>query len=465
MAGIISGATLRAIGASRTVVCFASYVALASGAMTASADAATVDRSRVDVLTTNVEPKVIAWRRDLHEHPELSNRETRTAKLVADQLKSLGLEVQTGVAHTGVVGFLKGGHPGPTVAIRADMDALPVTEKTDVPFKSHATATYRGETVGVMHACGHDSHTAMLMGIAQVLTGVRDSLPGNILFIFQPAEEGAPSGEEGGAGLMLKEGLFDKYKPQVIFGMHVWAGYRVGDIAYRSGPVMAAVDSFNIVVKGRQAHGSRPWQSIDPIVTSAQIIGALQTVVSRNIDLTEAPAVVSIGAVKGGIRYNIIPDQVEMLGTLRSFTPEQRAEILTHMTRIIENTAAANGATAKLTVEPGSAPVLFNDPALTRRILPSLQKVVGPGHVKESGLITASEDYSWFAQKIPSVYFFVGITPADQDPKQAPSNHSDYFYLDERGIPVAMHAMTQVVLDYLESGGGGSGAGGSGADQ
>jgi amidohydrolase len=412
---------------------------------------ATVDRSRVDELSASIEPKVIAWRRDIHEHPELSNRETRTAKLVAEQLKRLGLEVQTGVAHTGVVGFLKGGLPGPTVAIRADMDALPVTEKTDVPFKSHVTASYRGETVGVMHACGHDSHTAMLMGIAQIFAGVRATLPGNILFIFQPAEEGAPAGEEGGAQLMLQEGLFDKYHPDVIFGMHVWAGDRVGEIAYRAGPVMAAVDSFTIVVKGRQAHGSRPWQSIDPIVTSAQIIGALQTVVSRDIDITQNPAVVTVGAIKGGIRYNIIPDHVEMLGTLRTFTPEQRSAILGHMKRIIENTAAANGATAQLTVEPGSDPVLFNDPELTKKILPTLQRVVGAEHVKESNVITASEDYSFFAQKIPSVFFFVGITPPDQDPLQAPSNHSDFFYLDERGIPVAMHAMTQVVLDYLES--------------
>jgi amidohydrolase len=454
MAGFIWG-VYGTIRVSSTLVCCMSYVALAGAATAAPA---TIDRSRVDELTRGAEPKVIAWRRDIHEHPELSNRETRTAKLVADQLKSLGLEVQTGIAHTGVVGLLKGGRPGPTIAIRADMDALPVTEKTDVPFKSHATATYRGETVGVMHACGHDSHTAMLLGIAQVLAGVRASLPGNVLLIFQPAEEGAPAGEDGGAELMLQQGLFDQYRPQVIFGMHVWAGLRVGDIAWRAGPVMAAVDSFNIVVKGRQAHGSRPWQSIDPIVTAAQIVTTLQTVVSRDIDITENPAVVSIGAIKGGIRSNIIPAEVEMLGTLRTFTSEQRSAILDHMTRIVENTAAANGATAKLTVEPGGAPVLYNDPELTRRILPSLQKAVGADHVKEGGLITASEDYAYFAEKIPSVYFFVGVTPVDQDPKQAPSNHSDYFYLDERGIPVGMHAMIAVALDYLESQAGESSA-------
>jgi amidohydrolase len=432
---------------------FAAAAALATATTVAApgGPATLVDRSRVEALTASVEPKVIEWRRDFHANPELSNHETRTAKLVAEQLKRLGLQVETGVAHTGVVGLLKGGRPGPTIALRADMDALPVTERTDVPFKSHATAVYRGETVGVMHACGHDSHTAMLMGIAQVLAGVRESLPGNVLFIFQPAEEGAPAGEEGGAQLMLKQGLFDKYRPEVIFGMHVWAGWRVGDIGYRAGPLMAAVDSFSIVVTGRQAHGSRPWQSIDPIVASAQIINALQTVVSRDIDITANPAVVTIGAIKGGIRYNIIPDHVDMLGTLRTFTSEQRTAILGDMTRIIEHTAAANGATAKLVVEPGSSPVLVNDPALMSKVLPTLQRVAGADHVKESGLITASEDYSYFAQKIPSVYFFVGITPADQDPAQAPSNHSDYFFLDERGIPVAMRAMTQVALDYLES--------------
>jgi amidohydrolase len=423
-------------------------------AISAHVAAAGVDRARVEELSSAVEPKVIAWRRDIHEHPELSNRETRTAKLVAEQLKRMGLEVQTGIAHTGVAGFLKGGRPGPTVALRADMDALPVTEKTDVPFKSHATAVYRGETVGVMHACGHDSHTAMLLGIAQILSGVRDTLSGNVLFIFQPAEEGAPAGEEGGAPLMLKEGLFDKYHPDVIFGMHVWSGQHAGDIAVRAGPVMAAVDSFTIVVKGRQSHGSRPWSAVDPIVTSAQIINALQTIVSRNVDITENPAVLSIGAIKGGIRFNIIPDHVEMLGTLRTFAADQRASILEHMKLIVENTAAANGATAELVVEPGSSPVLANDPALTAKVLPTMRRVLGADHVLETNMITASEDYSYFAQKVPSVFFFVGIVPPDQDPVKAPSNHSDYFYVDERGIPVGMHVMTQIVLDYMQSAAG-----------
>ncbi len=413
--------------------------------------AADLDRARLEELTAAELPKVIAWRRDIHAHPELGNRETRTASLVADHLKHLGLEVQTGVAHTGVVALLKGGRPGPTVAVRADMDALPVTEKTDVPFRSHVTSSYRGETVGVMHACGHDSHTAMLMGLAEELAALRATLPGNVLFIFQPAEEGAPAGEEGGAELMLKEGLFDKYRPQVVFGMHVVSALRVGEIGYRVGPFMAAVDSFTIHVKGRQSHGSRPWQSIDPIVTSAQIVNALQTVVSRDVDITANPAVVSVGAIKGGIRSNIIPGEVEMIGTIRTFGDAQRAGILDNMKRIIEHTAAANGATAEFTLGPDHYPVTYNDPALTRRILPSLQQVAGVAHVRELAPNTAAEDFSFFAQKVPGVYFVIGVTPPDQNPDTAPSNHSDYFYVDERGIPIGLRAMTQVVVDYLES--------------
>jgi amidohydrolase len=407
--------------------------------------------AQLDELTTQELPKVIAWRRDLHEHPELGNRETRTAALVAEHLKRLGLKVQTGVAHTGVVALLEGGLPGPTVAVRADMDALPVTEKTDVPFRSHATTTYRGETVGVMHACGHDSHTAMLMGLAEELTRVRASLPGKVLFIFQPAEEGAPEGEQGGASLMLEEGLFKRYQPQVVFGMHVWSALAVGDLGYRSGPLMAGVDSYKIHVQGRQAHGSRPWQSIDPVVTAAQIVNALQTVVSRDLDLTAAPAVVSVGAIKGGIRSNIIPAEVDMIGTIRTFTAPQRDTVLSSIKRIVENTAAANGATAQFILGPDHSPVTYNDPKLMAEVLPSLEAVAGAAHVKQMDLITASEDFSIYAQAVPSVFFFVGITPPDQDPATAPSNHSDYFYLDERGIPVGMRAMAHVVIDYLNA--------------
>ncbi|HKZ72615.1 MAG TPA: amidohydrolase [Steroidobacteraceae bacterium] len=402
-----------------------------------------------------MEPQVIEWRRDIHRNPELSNREVRTAKLVAEHLKRIGLEPETGIAKTGVVALLKGGRPGPTIALRADMDALPVTEKTDVPFRSRATASYRGETVGVMHACGHDTHTAILMGIAQTLVSLREQLPGSVLFIFQPAEEGPPAGEEGGAELMLKEGLFDKYKPEAVFGLHVWANLRAGQIGYRGGPLMAASDSYKIVVQGRQTHGSRPWSGVDPIVTSAQIVNALQTVVSRSVDITENPAVVTVGAIKGGIRNNIIPDSVEMIGTIRTFDARQRELVIERMRTVVQNVAEANGAKATLTMDPDNNPVTYNNPELTQQVLPALKRVAGEQNVKVIPLMTGAEDFSYYAQKVPGVYFFVGITPPDQNPVTAPSNHSDYFYVDERGLPTGMNALTEVALDYLEAHAGG----------
>jgi amidohydrolase len=424
---------------------------LAVSGLTCAAAFAATDQARVDSLTRAIEPKVIAWRRDIHEHPELSNREVRTAKLVAEHLKKLGLEVKTGIAHTGVTAVLKGGRPGPTVALRADMDALPVTEKTDVPFKSRAIGEYRGEKVGVMHACGHDVHTAALMGVAEVLTQMRATLPGTVLFIFQPAEEGAPAGESGGAELMLKEGLFDAVKPQAVFGLHVWSVLNAGEIGYRSGPAMAAADTFSIEVLGRQSHGSRPWQGIDPIVTSAQIVNALQTVVSRHVDLTANPAILTIGAVRGGIRHNIIPDRVELLGTIRTFDPKQREAIFTRARLIVENVAAANGAKAEMRFGSPSYPVTHNDPELTQKMLPSLRRVAS---VKEMNLITGAEDFSFYQQKVPGLFFFIGSTPADQDPATAPANHSDFFFVDEKSIAVAVRSLTQVAVDFLESGSG-----------
>ena len=415
----------------------------------ASVVAAPVDQAKLDELTRAVEPRVIEWRRDIHQHPELSNREVRTAKLVADHLKRLGLEVRTGIAHNGVTGFLQGGLPGPTLALRADMDALPVTEKVDVPFRSIATTTYRGQTVGVMHACGHDVHTAVLMGVAQTLSAMRAQLPGSVLFIFQPAEEGAPEGEEGGAELMLKEGVFDKHPPKAVFALHVQAEMRVGEISLRAGPFMAASDSWAIEVLGKQTHGARPWQGIDPIVTAAQIINALQTVVSRQVDITENPAVVTVGAINSGVRFNIVPDRAELIGTIRTFDAKQREAIVASLERIVQNTAAANGATATFRIEAGSNPVLFNDPTLTEKMAPTLLRVVGEGNMRLSPLITGAEDFAFIAQKVPSLYFRVGVTPADRDPATAPSNHSDYFYVDEKGIPIALRAMTQAAVDYL----------------
>jgi amidohydrolase len=420
---------------------------------TSSESKAATDQSRVDSATRAIEPKVLAWRRDIHANPELGNREFRTAKLVAEHLTGLGLEVKTGIAHTGVTALLKGGRPGPTVALRADMDGLPVTEKADVPFKSRVTAEFRGEKVGVMHACGHDVHVAVLMGVAEILTGMRASLPGNVLFIFQPAEEGAPAGEQGGAELMLREGLFATVKPQAVFGLHMWSLMNVGQIGLRSGPAMAAADSFKIEVLGRQAHGSRPWQSVDPIVTSAQIIGAIQTLVSRQVDLTSNPAVVTVGAIKGGIRHNIIPDRVEFIGTMRTFSDEQRARIVAGLKQIAEKTAEANGAKATMTVEPPNYPVTYNDPALTQQMLPSLRRIAGADKMVNMDLITGAEDFSFYQKQVPGLYFFIGSTPANQDAFKAPSNHSEYFFVDEASIPIATRALTQVAVDYLEAAG------------
>jgi amidohydrolase len=406
--------------------------------------------STVDLvpLVAAEQAQVIAWRRDIHEHPELSNREVRTSALVAGHLKSLGLEV-TVYANTGVVGLLRGGEPGPTVALRADMDALPVIEQTQLPFMSHATSTYRGETVGVMHACGHDTHTAMLMGVADILVKVRGGLKGNVLFLFQPAEEGAPEGEEGGAALMLKQGVFDNYHPQAVFGLHVVSALQVGQIGYRPGPMMAGADGYKILVQGRSTHGARPWEGVDPIVIAAQIVGAMQTVVSRQIDITAHPAIVSVGAIKGGIRDNIIPATVEMIGTIRTFDLAQRAVIVDHLKQLVENTAIAGGATATFEVGQDSYPVLVNDPELTQRMLPTLKAVAGDAHVVMLPLITASEDFAFFAQKVPGMYINIGITPLDKDPGTAPPNHSPYFYVDETGLPTGVRVMAQLAVDYL----------------
>ncbi|MEZ5515457.1 MAG: amidohydrolase [Steroidobacteraceae bacterium] len=413
----------------------------------AAAELAVAANPELATILASLDDQVIAWRRDLHQNPELSNREFRTSKLVAEHLRKLGLKVQTGIAHTGVVGLLEGGKPGPTIALRADMDGLPVTEQVDVPFKSKVTTTYRGETVGVMHACGHDSHTAVLMGVAEAFTRMRADLPGKVLFIFQPAEEGAPAGEHGGASLMLEEGVFDLAMPEAVFGLHVMSTLKVGTIGYRGGPLMAGSDSWRIVVQGRQTHGARPWGGIDPIVISAQIINALQTVVSRQVDITENPAVVTVGAIKGGIRNNIVPDEVEMIGTIRTFDIAQRQDIIERMQRIVEKTAAASGTTATFAIDPGGNPVVLNNNALTEAVVPSLRKAAAD--VRTVPLVTGAEDFAYYAQKVPSFFFFVGVTPADQNPVTAPSNHSPLFYIDEAGIPIASRALANVAYDYL----------------
>jgi len=416
-------------------------------------DAAPAQRPEVTAAAKALQSKIVAWRRDIHQHPELGNRETRTAGKIAEHLRGLGLEVKTGIAHTGVTAVLKGGKPGPRLALRADMDALPVTERVDLPFASKATVEFRGEKVGVMHACGHDAHVGILMGIAEALVAMRAELPGEVLFVFQPAEEGPPEGEDGGASMMLKEGVFEDFKPDAAFGLHVFSDFNVGTIGVRQGPLMAAADSFSIKVMGRQTHGSRPWNGVDPIVAAADLIGTAQTIVSRRTDLAKLPAVVSFGAIKGGIRSNIIPDEVEMIGTIRTFDPDMRAKIFADLKNVSEHVVAAHGARVDAQV-PGSVsvPVTFNNPELTARMLPSLQAAVGTAGVIESPLQMAAEDFSYFANQVPSMYFFVGSTPKGQDPATAPGNHSPEFFLDEGALDVGFRALMQVTLDYLRGG-------------
>jgi amidohydrolase len=425
------------------------WVAAALALLPITAHSAITDQ-RLDQSARDLESRLVDWRRDIHRNPELGNREFRTAEKVAAHLRQLGLEVQTGIAHTGVAGLLRGGKAGPTIALRADMDALPVTEQAEVPFKSTATAEYRGEKVGVMHACGHDTHVAILMATAEVLTRLRTDLAGNVLFIFQPAEEGPPEGEDGGALMMLKEGLFATYRPDAVVGLHIWAPLHVGDIGYRSGPLLAAADRFRIVVTGRQTHGARPWQGVDPIVTSAEIVGALQTVVSRQIDVTRNPAVVTVGSIRGGIRHNIIPDTVEMLGTIRTFDPGQRTDVIERIQRVALNVAEANGASTTFALGEDRYPVTVNDAALTQRILPSLARAVGAQHVIEVPRETGAEDFSYFAEKVPGFFFFVGATAREQDLATTPANHSPRFQVDEGALQVGLRAMLYATVDYLQ---------------
>ncbi|MFC6205382.1 amidohydrolase [Psychrobacter urativorans] len=407
----------------------------------------------IDKEVKSVEKKVIEWRRDIHQHPELSNRETRTAAVVAKHLKSLGMQVETDIGHTGVVGFLKGAKPGPTVMLRADMDALPVTEKVDVPFKSTIVTKYMGEDVGVMHACGHDTHVAMLMGTAEVLAAVKNQLHGNIMFVFQPAEEGAPEGEEGGAELMLKQGIFKKYKPEVAFGLHIMSSLNSGQIGYRSGPIMASADTFDITVNGKQTHGSAPWNGVDPIPAAAQIVTGVNHIVSRQIDITKEPAIVSFGKIDGGVRDNIIPDSVNMIGTIRNFDMDNREQIFDKIKTTATHIAMASGTKADVKINKGY-PVTINNPALTAQMLPTLRDVAGKDvagkdNVIEVPKLTASEDFSFYAQEVPGLFIFLGATPVGQDASKAAYNHSPYFYVDESSFKVGTKALSQLAVDYL----------------
>ncbi len=407
-------------------------------------------RNKISKAADNIEPKVIAWRRDIHEHPELGNHEVRTAGIIAKHLQSLGIEVTTGVAKTGVVGILKGGKPGPVVALRADMDALPVTERVDVPFASKVKTMYNGQEVGVMHACGHDSHVAILMGVAEILSSMKKDLKGTVKFIFQPAEEGPPAGEEGGAELMVKEGVMENPKVDVVFGLHINSQTEVGKISYRPGGIMAGVNDMRITIKGRSAHGAYPWSSIDPIVVSAQIINNLQTIVSRNLNVTENAGVVTIGAINAGNRPNIIPEQAEMLGTVRSFTKEDEAMMIDRIRQIVTKTAEAAGATAEIRLPYTSHyPVTYNDPALAEKMLPSLRKTAGDENVLLKPPVTGAEDFSFYQEKAPGLFIFLGGMPKGGDPKTAPSHHTPDFYIDESGFKLGVKALANLTVDYM----------------
>jgi amidohydrolase len=405
--------------------------------------------ARIKADALSIEDKVIAWRRDIHEHPELSNREFRTSKLVAEHLRSLGMEVKTGVAHTGVVGVLKGGKPGPVVALRADMDALPVIEVVDVPYASKVKSTYNGQDVGVMHACGHDNHVAILMGAAEVLAGMKDELRGTVKFIFQPAEEGTPQGEEGGAKMMVAEGALKNPDVDAIFGLHITQGWAVGEIGFRSMGMMASSEKFEIKVTGSQTHAAQPWRGVDPIVVGSQIVLGLQTIASRQINSTLAPAIISIGMFHGGVRNNIIPDTVMMTGTIRTFDEGMKQQIHERIERTATSIAESAGATAEVTIYPGY-PVTFNDPQLTGAMTPTLERIYGKDFISEAPRVTGAEDFSFFQNEIPGFYFFIGARPRGIPRDQAVVNHSPKFFVDEGALLPGVRAMTSLAADYLE---------------
>ena len=389
-------------------------------------------KREMDKLSEGMESKVVAWRRDFHQNPELSNRETRTAKIIADHLTSLGMEVRTGVAKTGVVGVLKGGKPGPVVALRADIDALPVTERTDVPFKSTVRTTFNGVETGVMHACGHDCHAAILMGTASVLSQVKNDLAGTVVFIFQPAEEGAPKGETGGAGDMIKEGVLDNPKVETIFGLHMSAQSPVGTLSYRSGGSQASSDRFTIVIKGKQTHGGMPWNGIDPIVIGSQIVMGLQTVVSRMTPLTESPAVITVGMFQAGLRENIVPEEAKLIGTIRVLDPKVQKQVHENMRRMVTNIAEASGATADINIEIGN-PVTYNNPELTKKMYPSLEEVAGENNIRVQLPTTAAEDFAKYQERIPGLFFSLGGMAKGKSAVEVGPHHTPDFYIDEGG--------------------------------
>lgn len=405
-------------------------------------------KEKIDLLANQIEPKVIEWRRHIHQNPELSNREFKTAEKVAKHLTSLGIKVQTGVAHTGVVGVLKGGKPGPTVALRADMDALPVIERVDLPFASKVKSTYNDMEVGVMHACGHDTHVAMLMGAAEVLSSIKKELKGTVVFIFQPAEEGAPPGEEGGAELMVKEGVLKNPDVDVIFGLHINSKTEVGKITYKPGGTMAAADRLVIKVKGQQTHGSTPWAGVDPIMTASQIITGLQTIISRQTELTKEGAVISIGLIRGGVRNNIIPEEVEMIGTIRTLDVKMQELIHEKIKLTATKIAESSGAVAEVIIEKGY-PITYNDVDLTNQMLPTVKEVAGAENVKLVDARTGAEDFSFYAQKVPGLFLFLGGMPKGKNPKEAASHHTPDFFIDESSMKLGVRTLCNLTIDYM----------------
>ena len=406
--------------------------------------------AKINAAADKIESKTITWRRDFHEHPELGNNEVRTAKIIADHLRSLGLEVTEGVGKTGVVGVLRGAKPGPCIGLRADMDGLPVVERVDLPFASKEKSTYNGQAVGVMHACGHDTHVSILMGVAEILSGMKKDLAGTIKFVFQPAEEGPPEGEEGGAPLMIKDGVLENPHVDVMFGLHINSQTEVGKIKYRTGGIMAASDWFKIKVKGKQTHGSQPWAGIDPVVVSAQIISGLQTIVSRQTELTKNPAVISVSVINGGVRSNIIPEDVTMLGTIRTLDTGMQRIIHEKIALTASKIAEASGATAETSIDKKTL-VTYNDPALTKKMVPSFIKAAGEENVIETEAVTGAEDFSFFAEKVPSIFFFIGGMEKGKDPKTAFPHHTPDFVLDESGMKTGVKAFCHLVFDYLQS--------------
>ena len=405
--------------------------------------------AKIAAAADRLEPQVVAWRRDFHQNPELGNREVRTAKIVAEHLRRLGFdEVTEQVAHTGVVGTLKGGKPGPVVALRADMDALPVTEEVDVPFKSTVRTEWNGQQCGVMHACGHDAHTSILMGVAEILAGLRAEIPGTVRFVFQPAEETPPIGEDGGAKMMVEQGCLKNPDVGAIFGLHITSIYPAGQVGYRPGPMMASADDFRVFVRGTQTHAAMPWRGVDPIVVTSQIVLGLQTIVSRRMNITKEPSVVTVGVFQAGVRHNIIPDEAKLEGTIRTFDEEQREEIHEHVKRISEMIATAGGATARVHIHRWYD-VTVNHPELTAWSVPSLKRIAGDANVNEVDKICGAEDFSFYQKAVPGFFFFIGCTPPDRDAGKAAPNHSPRFYVDEACLKQGVKLLSGLALDWL----------------